>query len=884
MVGSTALKQRLGDRAAADLFQRHHELIRQTLGQFPQGEEIETAGDSFLLVFATPSDAVEFALRTQACLRDVTGDGSLDRIGIHVGEVVVGRYGEGQGAKDLFGLQIDTCSRVMSLAKAGQTLMTRAVFDSARQVLKGDDIEGIGRLEWLNHGPYLLKGLADPVEICEVRKGGEQGGGPPTSSDKAQRQVRADDEPVLGWRPAVGDLVPNTRWMLERKLGEGGFGEVWLSRHQHTKERRVFKFCFKAERVRFLKRELTLFRLVKERFGDHPHIVRLHDVNLEQAPFYVEMDYVGGADLRTWCEARRGIEALELSARLEIVAQAADALQAAHEAGIIHRDIKPANILLEDPQALGSSVPERLVVKLTDFGIGQVVSEEYLNGITRVGFTQTLVRDSSSGTGTQLYMAPELLAGKRASTRSDIYSLGVVLYQLLVGDFTQPLTTDWANHIPDPLLREDLRRCFAGEPQERFPAAAQLAHQLRSLPQRRKARQRRALARTASIAAFILCCVTLAAAYALRHARATAETLSRALYVADMNLAQRAWDEGNLERAQVKLRTYLPKPGASDYRGFEWRYLWQLCRDESRWSNYFPAFVGQVAFSPNYSLLAACGGGVTRLLEFQTGRTLLELEDDTADELHSLAFSPRDTNLVAIGGGGKCQIGIWDLSAGKLSFCLKGEPKPVSRLAYSRDGQLLAACRDNTLMVWDIDRRTNLWLRHPYESVWVQAVAFAPDGRTLVSGGGEGGNALLWDAVTGNLIAPFPPEHTAWINDIAFAPDGRIMATVGNDGRLVLWNFAERRRIAAPPVGNQGNIVAVAFSPDQRLVATAGVDQTIRIWDLSMQQSVAILRGHQGTVNSIVFAPDGKTLFSASADHSVKAWGLDLEHMPNQLK
>src|SRR6266699_2609860 len=110
------------------------------------------------------------------------------------------------------------------------------------------------------------------------------------------------------------------------------FGEVWLGRHQHTKERRVFKFCFQAERVRFLKREMTLFRLLKERVGDHANIVRLHDIILDQPPFYVEMDYVEGADLRTWSEECEGVASVPLETRLEIAAQAADGLQAAHEA------------------------------------------------------------------------------------------------------------------------------------------------------------------------------------------------------------------------------------------------------------------------------------------------------------------------------------------------------------------------------------------------------------------------------------------------------------------------------------------------------------------------------------------------------------------------
>ena len=122
----------------------------------------------------------------------------------------------------------------------------------------------------------------------------------------------------MGWRPAVGQEVPNTPWVLEEKLGEGGFGEVWRGRHRKLKEDRVFKFCFRADRVRSLKREMTLFRLLKERVGEHPNIVRLHEVYLEQPPYYLEEDYVPGKDLRTWCEGQGGIEKVPLETRLEL--------------------------------------------------------------------------------------------------------------------------------------------------------------------------------------------------------------------------------------------------------------------------------------------------------------------------------------------------------------------------------------------------------------------------------------------------------------------------------------------------------------------------------------------------------------------------------------
>ena len=98
---------------------------------------------------------------------------------------------------------------------------------------------------------------------------------PPRDSEEARRQVSAGDEPVLGWRPAVNQVVPNTNWILEKNLGKGGFGEVWVGRHETLKERRVFKFCFNAERVRSLKREVTIFRLLKENVGNHPNIVTI---------------------------------------------------------------------------------------------------------------------------------------------------------------------------------------------------------------------------------------------------------------------------------------------------------------------------------------------------------------------------------------------------------------------------------------------------------------------------------------------------------------------------------------------------------------------------------------------------------------------------------
>ena len=427
-----------------------------------------------------PSSSRSCFKRKLRALTHETGTAVRDRIGIHVGEVVIDEQATG-GGRRLSGLQVDTCARVMSLGEANQILISRLAFDSARQVLKGEDIAGIGPLTWLNHGNYSLKGVDEPIDICEVGEEGEALLSPPRDSEKARRHVAAGDEPVLGWRPAAGQAVPNTKWILEKNLGEGGFGEVWLGRHETLGKRLVFKFCFDAKRVRSLKREVTIFRLLKDKVGNHPNIVTIEDVFFDEPPFYIVMEYVEGDNLREWCAAQENPAAIPIQTRLDIVAQIADALDAAHESGVIHRDVKPQNILVHQSKAGPHA-------KLADFGIGKVLSEELLAGMT----TQT--SDSADGqSGTQMYMAPEIIAGKPATARSDIYSLGVVLYQLLVGDFSRPLTTDWEEEISDPLLRDDLRHCFARDPEKRFAVANQLADNLRSWRQRGAAQSRRRL-------------------------------------------------------------------------------------------------------------------------------------------------------------------------------------------------------------------------------------------------------------------------------------------------------------------------------------------------------------------------------------------------------
>jgi serine/threonine-protein kinase len=307
IVGSTRIKQDLGDTAGVALVMKQQQIVRGVLAQFEDAQEISTAGDSFFIAFIRPSDAVRFCLMLHATLRTIAPQLQapiMVRAGVHMGEVFVEKERK-DDEYNLYGLQVDTAARVSSLAGGGQTLMTQGVFDNARTVLKGSDLPGLEKVVWLNHGQYVVKGVEDPVTVCEVGEESRISKIAPTNSEKAHRTTSPDQEPVLGWRPSINDTIPNTPWVLEEKLGEGGFGEVWLARHKALKETRVFKFCFRADKVRSLKREVTLFRVLKERGGELPGIVRIHDIFFDEPPYFVAMDY-GGKSLLKWCEDKGG--------------------------------------------------------------------------------------------------------------------------------------------------------------------------------------------------------------------------------------------------------------------------------------------------------------------------------------------------------------------------------------------------------------------------------------------------------------------------------------------------------------------------------------------------------------------------------------------------
>lgn len=857
VVGSTALKQRLGDAAGVELLTRQQSKIREILGDYKDAEVITTAGDSCFIVFLKPSDAVRFSLRLQSALRVLTPDGQkrgLLRIGIHMGEVFIAENGGERGGRDVLGIQVDTASRVVSLASGGQILLTRSVFDNARTILKGEALADLAPLSWLNHGRYAVKGVEEPIEICEVGEGGWASLTPPGDSDKARRFAAPDAEPVLGWRPAVDQIVPGTEWSLEERLGEGGFGEVWRAHHRRTRESRVFKFCFRADHLRSLKRELTIFRILKQSLGERPDIARLYDVQFEKAPYYLELEYTPGGSLVEWSEKHGGIEKVSLARRLEIVAQIADALAAAHSVGVIHKDVKPSNVLIEERR--DGSVQARL----TDFGIGQLRDDQLLVnlGFTATGFTEAS-SDSSSPTslsGTRLYMAPEMVAGRPPTIHSDIYSLGAILYQMIAGDLHKPLATDWERTVDDPMLRDDLHQCVAGDPAERFSGADELARRLRSLRERRIEHERRVaseramvrrrrVAITSGIVAGVLLLIAIALGYGMTRALREKAKAERESYYAMIGLIDRAIEERRFDKVASQLEA-CPVP----YRGWEWGRL-QYVFNLDLMTLEHPEVVISVDWSPDSRYLVTASGQVWGIPDFAAR--------------------------------------IWDADTGKLVQILKGHTRRLNAVAFSHDGKhVVTAAEDQTVRVWDVKTGKEVRRMSGPDSATgagaamlpLRALLLHPDGEYLV--GGEGlfetelpvrGRVFVWDFETGALERELTAK-SGGIQSLAFDPDGKRLAVGDCQGSVEVFDFESGSSLLK--FGAHGRIVAsIAFSPDGGRMATGGYDSTTKLWDATTGQLLETFNDSTYRVRSVVFTPDGKYIAATVSDDLVRFYDAE---------
>lgn len=278
---------------------------------------------------------------------------------------------------------------------------------------------------------------------------------------------------------SAGMPVPGREnFVLSEQLGASHQNETWRARQPRTGETRVYKFAVDGERLAALKREATVHRLLREGLGERDDLARVLDWNFESPPFFLECED-GGQSLLAWGDSG-ALKTLAMPARLGLALQVLDAVAAAHGLGVLHKDLKPGNILI----AQGAN--DGWQIRLTDFGSAGIVDPLRLQAlhITAMGMTMSPESGSSDFSGTAYYIAPELHTGAAFTTRSDLFSLGVIVYQLVCGDLRRPMASGWARDVGDPLLAEDLALATDLDPARRMASVAELADRIRRLPQR----------------------------------------------------------------------------------------------------------------------------------------------------------------------------------------------------------------------------------------------------------------------------------------------------------------------------------------------------------------------------------------------------------------
>jgi len=621
----------------------------------------------------------------------------------------------------------------------------------------------------------------------------------------------------------------------------------------------------------------------------HPNIVSIHEVGIHQNQHYLVMDFVNGPPLSRLVTS----QPLPPKRAAAYVKTIAEAIQYAHERGILHRDLKPSNVLIDEQDQ----------PRVTDFGLAKRLDKD------------TELTLSGQVLGSPNYMPPEQAAAHRGlvGKRSDVYSLGAILYHLLTGraPFVAPTVGETLQQVQNadpvsptvlnPHLPRDLKticlRCLEKEPDRRYQTAQELADELGrwlrgepilARPVSRPEKvwrwcRRKPLVASLSLAVSTLVLVVLIgspiAAWRINRARQLAQAKElqarRIAYASDMNLACQTLKSSGLGHARALLERNRPRSGEEDLRHWEWRYLWDQCQSDALFA--LPAHskaIWSLAFSPDGRWLAWGGDyGVVGIWDIAGRREVKQLQG-SGNRGATLAFSPRGDRLAATAQSTGVQL--WEVGSWRKTMHLPFATW-VRSMSFSRDGKLLACFSEaQRIRLWNLETTNHLPdVLAAGRSLGVHKgiVAISPDNQWLVVGETDGRIRVL-DLATRAERTNFTGAAEG-ITALAFSSDGKVLASGSGyaDYSIKLWHAATWTS-AGRLEGHADWVKSLVFSPDGKVLASASTDQTIRLWDTVKWEELAVLRGHRHGIWALAFSPDGQRLATGSKDGEICFWSV----------